>query len=48
MMAVSALFEAWMDLLTWMHTRYYSYLIPLFVIVLIEAFRQFEVRDIES
>jgi phosphoglycerol transferase len=44
MMAVSALFEAWMGLFTWMHTRYYSYLIPLFVIVLIEAYRhsQFE------
>jgi len=39
MMAVSALFEAWMGLFTWMHTRYYSYLIPLFVLVLIEAYR---------
>lgn len=38
MMAVSALFEAWLGLSTWMHTRYYSYLIPLLVIALIEAF----------
>jgi phosphoglycerol transferase len=38
MMAVSAIFEAWGNLDVWMHTRYYSYLIPLSAIVLIEAF----------
>jgi hypothetical protein len=38
MMAVSAIFEAWQYLFTWMHTRYYSYLIPLAVVVLIEAY----------
>ncbi|MFM1995364.1 MAG: hypothetical protein RLZZ610_881 [Actinomycetota bacterium] len=38
MMAVSALFEAWQNLNTWMHTRYYSYLIPLAILVLIEAY----------
>jgi phosphoglycerol transferase len=38
MMAVSALFEAWLSLSTWMHTRYYSYLIPLAILVLIEGY----------
>jgi phosphoglycerol transferase len=38
MMAVVAVFEAWQNLTTWMHTRYYSYLIPLAVIALIEAY----------
>jgi phosphoglycerol transferase len=38
MMAVSALFEAWLSLFTWMHTRYYSYLIPLTILVLIEGY----------
>jgi phosphoglycerol transferase len=38
MMAVSALFEAWLSLFTWMHTRYYSYLIPLAILVLIEGY----------
>jgi phosphoglycerol transferase len=38
MMAVSALFEAWLSLFTWMHTRYYSYLIPLGILVLIEGY----------
>jgi hypothetical protein len=37
MMAVVAVFEAWQNLNTWMHTRYYSYLIPLAVVVLVEA-----------
>jgi len=37
MMAVTAVFEAWVGLYTWMHTRYYSYLIPLAVVVLAEA-----------
>ena len=45
MMAVTALFEAWMTGLVWMHTRYYSYLIPLLVIALIEAHRQAQVRE---
>jgi phosphoglycerol transferase len=38
MMAVVAVFEAWQNLTSWMHTRYYSYLIPLAVIALIEAY----------
>jgi hypothetical protein len=38
MMAVVALFEAWQGLTNWMHTRYSSYLIPLALIVLVEAF----------
>jgi phosphoglycerol transferase len=37
MMAVTAVFEAWIELFTWLHTRYYSYLIPLALIVLAEA-----------
>jgi phosphoglycerol transferase len=44
MMAVSALFEAWQNLNTWMHTRYYSYLIPLAILVLVEAHVK---RDVE-
>jgi phosphoglycerol transferase len=44
MMAVSALFEAWQNLNTWMHTRYYSYLIPLAILVLVEAYVK---RDVE-
>jgi hypothetical protein len=39
MAAVSALFEAWQGLNTWMHTRYYSYLIPLAVIALLEGYK---------
>jgi phosphoglycerol transferase len=38
MMAVVAVFEAWQNLNTWMHTRYYSYLIPLAVVALVEAY----------
>jgi len=38
MAAVSAVFEAWQNLDTWMHTRYYSYLIPLGIVVLVEAY----------
>jgi phosphoglycerol transferase len=38
MMAVIAVFEAWQNLDTWMHTRYYSYLIPLAVVALVEAY----------
>ena len=37
MVAVTAVFEAWVGLYTWMHTRYYSYLVPLAVVVLAEA-----------
>jgi hypothetical protein len=44
MMAVTALFEAWQNLSFWMHTRYYSYLIPLFLIVLIEAYIHSELK----
>lgn len=42
MMAVTALFEAWQRLETWMHTRYYSYLIPLAVVALIAEFAKLE------
>jgi phosphoglycerol transferase len=38
MMAVIAVFEAWQNLTIWMHTRYYSYLIPLAVVALVEAY----------
>ena len=38
MMAVVALFEAWLDIVHWMHTRYYTYLIPLAIVVLVEAY----------
>lgn len=38
MMAVVAVFEAWQDLTIWMHTRYYSYLIPLAIVALVEAY----------
>ena len=38
MAAVSAVFEAWQNLDTWMHTRYYSYLIPLGIVALVEAY----------
>lgn len=37
MMAVTAVFEAWIELFIWMHTRYYSYLIPLALVVIAEA-----------
>jgi len=37
MTAVSAAFESWYTGDAWMHTRYYSYLIPLSTLVLIEA-----------
>ena len=39
MMAVSAIFESWQDIGHWMHTRYHSYLIPLGIIVFVEAYR---------
>jgi hypothetical protein len=38
MMAVVAMFEAWQNLTNWMHTRYHSYLIPLSLVVLVEAY----------
>jgi phosphoglycerol transferase len=41
MMAVVAVFEAWQNLTNWMHTRYNSYLIPLAIIVLVEAYIHF-------
>jgi phosphoglycerol transferase len=37
MMAAIAVFEALINFDVWMHTRYYTYLIPLAIIVLIEA-----------
>jgi phosphoglycerol transferase len=42
MMAVVAIFEAWQNLTNWMHTRYNSYLIPLALIVLVEAYIHFD------
>lgn len=44
MMAAIALFEALVNSDIWMHTRYYTYLIPLSFIALIEAFRKTESR----
>jgi hypothetical protein len=38
MVAVAALFEAWQNLTNWMHTRYHSYLIPLALVALVEAY----------
>lgn len=45
MMAVVAVFEAWQNLNTWMHTRYYSYLIPLAAVALIEAYSRSSVNS---
>jgi len=45
MMAVSAIFEAWGNLDVWMHTRYYSYLIPLSAIVLLEAYSRSHIES---
>jgi phosphoglycerol transferase len=45
MMAVTALFEAWQGLTNWMHTRYSSYLIPLALIVLVEAISNSQVAS---
>ena len=42
MMAIVALFEAWQNLNNWMHTRYHSYLIPLALVVLVEAYTRAE------
>jgi phosphoglycerol transferase len=42
MMAAIALFEALLNSDIWMHTRYYSYLIPLALVALIEALRRNE------
>jgi hypothetical protein len=39
LMPAIAIFEAWQNLGVWMHTRYYTYLLPLAVVVLIEALR---------
>jgi phosphoglycerol transferase len=39
MMSVSAIFESWQDIGHWMHTRYHSYLIPLGIIVFVEAYK---------
>lgn len=38
MMVVVAIFEAWQSLTNWMHTRYYTYLLPLALVMLIEAY----------
>lgn len=42
LMSAIAIFEAWQNLGVWMHTRYYTYLIPLAMVVLIEALRKRE------
>jgi 4-amino-4-deoxy-L-arabinose transferase-like glycosyltransferase len=46
MMAVTALFEAWLNLNIWMHTRYSTYLLPLALIVLIEAYKSAPAKGI--
>lgn len=42
MMGAIAMFEALINFDVWMHTRYYTYLIPLAIIVLMEALRNNE------
>ena len=42
MMGAIAMFEALINFDVWMHTRYYTYLIPLGLIVLVEALRNSE------
>ena len=42
MMGAIAMFEALINFDVWMHTRYYTYLIPLAFVVLIEALRNSE------
>ena len=44
MMGAIAMFEALIDFDVWMHTRYYTYLIPLSFVVLTEALRNSEKR----
>ena len=44
MMGAIAMFEALINFSVWMHTRYYTYLIPLAFVVLIEALRKSEKR----
>jgi phosphoglycerol transferase len=39
LMPAIAIFEAWQNLGVWMHTRYYTYLLPLAVVALLEAIR---------
>lgn len=38
MVIVVSVFEAWQNLTLWMHTRYYTYLIPIALVALIEAY----------
>jgi phosphoglycerol transferase len=45
MMAVSAVFEAWQNIPYWMHTRYHSYLIPLGIVAIAEAYRRWDVKS---
>ena len=45
MMAVSAVFEAWQNIPHWMHTRYHSYLLPLGIVALAEAYRRWDVAS---
>jgi phosphoglycerol transferase len=40
LMPAIAIFEAWQNLGVWMHTRYYTYLLPLAVVALLEALRK--------
>jgi phosphoglycerol transferase len=44
LMPAIAIFEAWQNLGVWMHTRYYTYLLPLAVVALIEGLRQQDLR----
>lgn len=39
LMPAIAIFESWQNLGVWMHTRYYTYLIPLALLALIESLR---------
>jgi phosphoglycerol transferase len=39
LMPAIAIFESWQNLGVWMHTRYYTYLIPLAVVALLETLR---------
>jgi phosphoglycerol transferase len=44
LMPAIAIFESWQNLGVWMHTRYYTYLIPLALVALIESLRNQETK----
>ena len=44
LMPAIAIFEAWQNLGPWMHTRYYTYLLPLTMVLLIESYRNQEAK----